>query len=261
LATAQAPEILVINLDRSPQRWTSMESQLARLGLSATRVPAVDGRGMSPDDFAEFDPAGYAACHGREPVATEIACYMSHLAAMRQFLTSGSDCCVILEDDAVLAPDFAGVIAALARRPDEWDLMLLFGPHSGGPVRLSPLDETHWIVGQTFRQTGSSAYMINRACAERFVRSLVPMRVPYDHAFTLPWKHGLKMRACLPFPVPETLRDTSTIGWNARKKPSLLKRLRVLAYRTRTETRRFLHFLFVDPVIVRSAWARVRGYR
>lgn len=238
-----------------------MQTQLARLGLSAQRVPAVDGRGRSPADFEIFDAAGYAACHGREPAAAEIGCYMSHLVAMRQFLAGDGACCVILEDDAVLAPDFASVIDELVRRPDQWDLLLLAGPHSGGPVRLSQVDGTHWIVGMTFRQTGSSAYLINRACAERLLGALVPMRVPYDHAFTLPWKHGLKMRACMPFPVPETLPGASTIGWNARKKPDLFTRLRVLAYRSRTEARRFLHFLFVDRVIVSSIWSRARGFR
>ena len=36
--------IYVINLDRSPERWAAMQAQLARHGLEATRISAVDGK-------------------------------------------------------------------------------------------------------------------------------------------------------------------------------------------------------------------------
>ena len=61
----QGPLWLVINLDRSPDRLVAMGASLGRLGISFTRVPAVDGRAL-PSRLPGVDPALYRASHGRE---------------------------------------------------------------------------------------------------------------------------------------------------------------------------------------------------
>lgn len=243
-------EVLVINLDRSPDRWTRISADLAAQSLAASRVPAVDGKGKDPHGFPEFDAEGYALCHGRVPMATEVGCYLSHVRALRQFLAGNAQHCVILEDDAALAPDFADCMRALVNTAADWDMLLLYGAHGGGPVPLKEIETGHVIAALTFRQCGSSGYIINRACAAILADRLIPMRVPLDHAFTLPWIHGLRMRACLPYPIPTTMAAAgSTIGWDERQRPSLWKRLCVLWYRTRTEVGRVWHYLTRDPVI------------
>ncbi len=256
MAADQTYAIYVINLDRSPQRWLHLQDDLSAQGLIAERVPAVDGKGKSWTEFPEFDPIGYARCHGREPMATEIGCYLSHVAVLRHFMASPHQHCVILEDDAQLGLSFAAQMADMIKNADAWDLLLLYGIHTGGPVVTRQTPAGNAIAALTMRQTGSTAYAINRACAKDLLANLIPMRVPYDHAYTLPWIHAHRMRACLPYPVPQTRPSPSTIGWTDRKNPSFITKMRVLWYRTQTETRRFCHYLMNDP-----AWLTRVGLR
>ena len=97
--------IYVINLDRRPDRMRSIAGQLDRLGLEATRVPAVDARNLTDDELrARADPdAGHRL---RALDRAEVACTLSHLRAMEMFLAAApAPAALILEDDAELAPD------------------------------------------------------------------------------------------------------------------------------------------------------------
>lgn len=243
----------VINLDRSPERWDSIQKQLSSIHVNPHRVAAIDGRGREVSEFPECNPKQFRLSHGNLPLPTEIACSLSHIKTLREFLASGYSTAVVLEDDAILADDFADAVAAALRHSDQWDLLLLYGNHSGFPAHLVDMTEKYSLCGLSFRQTGSVAYMINRPCAERLVASLVPIRVPIDHAFTHPSYHKLKMRACLPYPVPATAKGKSTIGGqNVKRERPQHWRLLSLVYRTKQEILRLAHYMFVDPIFFRA---------
>ena len=112
-ASPAFPLLLCINLTRAPERRLRMTEQADRLGLAIRFVDAADGADPG------FDPSsgGYDA-KGRSRIGppllkTEIACVTSHLLALRAFLASDADHAVILEDDAVLADNFAEALADL----------------------------------------------------------------------------------------------------------------------------------------------------
>ena len=128
----------VINLDRSPDRLTYMDDQLRELGIGYERFPAVD-RDRIDASVPEFDASGYARCHGRRFHSGEVACYLSHVGALRAFLRTDAKYALILEDDARLSPDLMTIIEAAMARPDEWDLLRLSSVNSGLRVPLSPL--------------------------------------------------------------------------------------------------------------------------
>jgi glycosyl transferase family 25 len=63
--------------------------------------------------------------------------------------------------------------------------------------------------------TGSSAYLMNRRAAAAWLRDrggLLPMRLPYDHAFDRAWLFGLKQRLVVPTPCSHDDQVASTIG-------------------------------------------------
>src|SRR5689334_19676770 len=107
----------LINLDRSPDRLTHMQAQLAALDIKAERVSAVDGRDRVP-------------AHLRSQFATstnltsaEVGCYASHLAVMEIIRDRQLPHAVVLEDDANLQPDFvAATTEAIAMAPHRWDI-------------------------------------------------------------------------------------------------------------------------------------------
>jgi GR25 family glycosyltransferase involved in LPS biosynthesis len=75
----------LINLDRRPDRWDKFVEKSTGLNLPITRLAAVDGL-LLPQDKLKLPM----------PVA---ACWMSHQLVAKQFLQSGAEYCLVLEDD------------------------------------------------------------------------------------------------------------------------------------------------------------------
>lgn len=97
--------VLVINLDRSPERLVSSMAELARIGLSATRVPAVDGRLLELDasgNLPGYKKRGRAKEHYYRGTA---GCYYSHIRALQEALRANEWPCLIVEDDILIQGD------------------------------------------------------------------------------------------------------------------------------------------------------------
>jgi glycosyl transferase family 25 len=236
----------VINLDRSRDRLRAISTQLFAAGIAYRRFPAVDGRCVSPENVQIFDREAYEFRHGKHASPNEIACYLSHLGALNAFLETEARTCLILEDDAIIAPGLGKLLDRLDARPNEWDMVFLYGNHRAMPLRLAKLDQECELVGYFARQSGAVAYLVNRKAAEAFVARLLPMTLPYDLDFNRAWQHGIKIRGVLPFPVT-TGAHVSDIGAVGGKFP-WYRRLSAFATRGATETRRAIHHAFVDPI-------------
>ncbi len=110
-------EMVVISLDRTPERWAAF--QAAHAGLTYTRFPAVDGERLDRDmlvakGLMQADLGYSAAASG---------CALSHAALWRRSVETQAPL-TICEDDARLRPDFASAAeAALATTP-EADIVL-----------------------------------------------------------------------------------------------------------------------------------------
>lgn len=91
-----------INLDRSPERRVFSEEQFARIGITATRIPAVDGKNL-PDGIRDRLTAR-AATHWRMSNG-EIACSLSHISIWERMVNEEIPLAAILEDDVLLSPD------------------------------------------------------------------------------------------------------------------------------------------------------------
>lgn len=238
----------VISLDRSADRLQAMAAQLDALGIAWSHVPAVDGYTLGELPWPGYDHRAYDINWGKSHHPGEVGCFMSHVRALETFLAGGADYGLILEDDGILEADFNDVLADLVARPDAWDVVKLAGKHSGMPAVVERLPHGRSLVAFLQRQTGSAAYLVNRKAAQAYVEKLLPMRVPYDHTFDQVWKFGLTLRGIMPLPIRDAVR-ASTIGYQHRAhgvKKTWYRRGGVLAYRTRTETRRVLHYLFTD---------------
>jgi hypothetical protein len=117
----EALPVFVINLDRAPERLATMTSRLDGLGVSFTRVRAVDGAALSD---AEVRASTTAACRGLWCSRSMIGCALSHIRTWG-LIAAGmpTEWCLVLEDDArVTAATLRGLdrlwleLASLARR-------------------------------------------------------------------------------------------------------------------------------------------------
>lgn len=208
---------LVINLDRSPQRLVRLAEGLALAGQPFERISAIDGQALDPHHWAELDRRAYQQHHGKEPTANELACCLSHVAAMRCFLATPNEWALILEDDAQVPANLREVVARVLASGAQGDLNLLFGNRRRACAHpLADLGDGLRVVGYWSKQTGAVAYLINRKAAQALVQGLLPMRLPLDHAFTQVWRWGLRLRGVCPNVVG--IRDVpSDIGTTGRK--------------------------------------------
>jgi glycosyl transferase family 25 len=108
-ATAEAAmPALVINLDRSPERWAFMERHCRVRGFAVARVAAVDGRALPA---AEVDRRLVPVEGTRRISSDEVACFESHKKAWRALIETGAPWGLVLEDDVFLAVETAMLCA------------------------------------------------------------------------------------------------------------------------------------------------------
>ena len=92
----------VINLDRSADRWQRIHRHLSDLGVAHQRVDAIDAQAHSLDDSG-YNPTRNMAEYFLPLKSAEVACYMSHLKALKQLLADPSvEYGLVLEDDVEL---------------------------------------------------------------------------------------------------------------------------------------------------------------
>lgn len=228
----------VINLDRSPERMEKMRERLAPLPLSWERVPAVEGKLLDLADHPEVCVSGYRQWHGKDLNPAEAGCYLSHIAVLRRFLEGPWQYALVLEDDADFPPDFMPLLQSLLAQEASWDVVKLSGFHRGTPIKLGPLHGKYSLAVPLSRLCNSNSLLIHRRAAERLLRGLLPMRLPYDHALERAWLWGLKLRMVTPLPCPADTGVGTTIGTSTtmrRFKLPAHRRLPAYMFRLRTE--------------------------
>ncbi|TAK49204.1 MAG: glycosyltransferase family 25 protein [Xanthobacteraceae bacterium] len=168
----------VVNLDRSPDRLALMRETFERLGLGFSRLAAVDGAGLSPDQTAAF----LAQHPGHRWLTGEIGCLLSHYAFWQAVAAGPAAHGAVFEDDVRLSPRLAALLADSAWIPADADLVKL--ETSGQKVALAttaePARDTfalHRLHSQHLRTAG---YIVSRAAARRLVDLFPSMDGPVD---------------------------------------------------------------------------------
>jgi glycosyl transferase family 25 len=119
--------VYLINLDGSDERLASARAQLDTANVPFDRVSAFDGRGLSLDQFPDYDAKAALFYMGRPLRGGEIGCYLSHLDCARRFLASDAQHALVLEDDMQLAPgamdSLSQILLWLSTRPIAWDVI------------------------------------------------------------------------------------------------------------------------------------------
>lgn len=154
----------VINLDRATERLARVSRQLDGIGLPWTRLRAVEGRALPPQEVAAaLDADTFRRWHGMEPALGEVGCYLSHVAAMRALLDSPHAAALILEDDVLLTPALRPALEGLMRHRGRWDMAKLSAVHSGTPQPVLEITAGHRLAVMLSRCTGASAYLVRPA--------------------------------------------------------------------------------------------------
>lgn len=121
----------IINLSDSVQRLRDISSDMRHFNMSFERIEAVDGRGKNPKIYHQYNEKRSLSRHNKSLSGGEIACYLSHIKSLEEFILSSHDIALILEDDAKLQPSFRTDIDFLQtalRNDSTWDVVNLVEP-------------------------------------------------------------------------------------------------------------------------------------
>lgn len=169
--------IFSINLARRLDRRAFIEGQLAKLGLTATRMEAV----TVPEVPQELIDMHGLSSHPYRCSPGDLACGLSHVSVWQHVLRSGYENAIILEDDVLLdasflpftEPDVLSRLGAEILKLETWRKRVKVGSHraSLGSTQIHELLSTH---------LGSAAYLISRAGIKRAVASPMLNRMTVD---------------------------------------------------------------------------------
>jgi GR25 family glycosyltransferase involved in LPS biosynthesis len=165
--------VYYINLDRRPDRRSSMEGQLPLLGFPIIRWPAV---WLTEDEWSRH--ANVISDRGVEAYVLEgkytygtIGCYLSHLQVLEHIAESGSEQSLVFEDDILIEAGFLSAAQALLLQVPPYDMILFdcFGS------RFAP-DRINSFVYHPSRNFphfwGAHAYLVGRGKVDKILRSL-----------------------------------------------------------------------------------------
>lgn len=238
----------LINLDRAQDRLKTVGDNLKAAGFEVERVEAIDGKKLQ-QPYENFSVRKYRYYHGKKPIAAELGCYFSHLKALEAFLASDDKFGLILEDDIFINKNALEHLQAACERAELWDILRLTGLHSGTPLTVCHIQDNLKLSINLTRQTGAGAYLVNRRAAEVLLKKLLPMRLPYDHAFDREWFMGLKAMSLLPYPFRQNTGafESQIANTSNYKYPAWQRYWTVMPYRTFNEVcrvfSRLTHYL------------------
>lgn len=220
--------IFAVNLDRSPDRWATIERHFGHLPWPLHRVAAVD---------AARDPQGALAVRGQvlsAPPAgvgwnpyrqrmfalVEEACFASHVLAWRQFLDSGHGRGLILEDDAEPFPGFEEAMRELLSDGRPIDIVKFEGIYRMGsrlaiPVRdLGPAR----LVRSLRPCSGAAAYVLTRSSASRLLERAGKLCMPVDDFIWSQGLHGCDIAHISPWLVMQSGAASTMVTARAPKR-------------------------------------------
>ena len=209
----QSAGIYVINLDQATERWQSISSALANSPWPVERVPALDGFG-DPAGVLEFrnqrmiDPPhgiDWNPLRQRMFALVEEATFCSHMRAWSRFLQSDKRFAIVMEDDAHPESAFAETVRAILESGLEFDIAKMEGYRIGGS-RLAVVEKDLGacrIVRSLRPASGTAAYLLSRAGAQRFLTRAGRLPVAIDEFLWNPGFHCGLVYHVAPFPFSQ----------------------------------------------------------
>lgn len=197
------PPIYVINLPRSQDRAQRMRQRLGDLGLSFQFIEAIDGKNLSQEERAHYDPTSREKQGVAQLLDAEIACVLSHRKAWRSFLQSNAPFALFLEDDVELHAEMPTLLSKLAFVMELTEFLRLYGLRKRSAMKVAPFLGQWQLAVQFSGPAGAQAYVLSRQGAERLLRHSERFTDPPDIFIDLRWRTGLKSMALLPWPVSE----------------------------------------------------------
>lgn len=178
-------ETYYINLDRSTERRHRIEACLESFNLKYRRVKAVDANDLSDSEIRDcYDPAVNPYGYFSTLKKAEIACFLSHRKALKEFLdNSVNEFVLVLEDDAEFVHDPIPVFKALQEKisgSKEPLVIKLFSRRNNRKKKLMDLVQGIYLALPNICPLNTSAQIFNRSGALKFLECTKNIYLPID---------------------------------------------------------------------------------
>jgi glycosyl transferase family 25 len=174
-------DLFIISLRRAVERRATMVEELERAGLAARFFDAVDASELGRDELVKrcvpYGPWGMLRLH-------DMACTLSHIDALRQFLSGSAAYCLMMEDDVFVSIDLSAWLEDMSWWPADADVVKMERWRKDsmriitGPVMASHRGRE--IRRLHSRYMGAAGYIVNRKAAHEIVAHS-PVDLPIDH--------------------------------------------------------------------------------
>ena len=217
MPSAEKPAILLVNMDDSEDRLTACHQQLSSINMAFTRIPAVNGNQLTPQDLEQYQTEDFSRYY-KALTAGEIGCYLSHRKCWQHIIENDLDYALILEDDFLLVEDLGSLGEYLTDITHPWDcIKLMENPVKRRAVKSMPCKDKQLIV---FNKVPSKtcAYVMSKAGAEKMLRKSTKIERPVDIDFQYWWENDMRVFGLQPYMVSVNHELESTIdGMVSRK--------------------------------------------
>lgn len=186
--------VYIINLDRSPDRWSTILSQAKSIRVDVERVSGVDGSVISQWDRINVDERKFVNRNGRKILSGEYGCYKAHLSVLERFIASPYAAAIVIEDDVDLTENFLPRVAAIRDELPSAELVKLLNHRAKG-FRESVVTAYGDRVGRCLHgpQGSAACYFVTRSGAIKLLNEIQTMHYPYDIALERGWKTGVEV--------------------------------------------------------------------
>lgn len=172
--------IIVISLERAPERRERIFHQLKELGIDAVIMDAVDGSKLSSEELDKRIKIGRWRV-GEKFEPGEIGCTMSHIQALKIAKENEWPWVIILEDDVILADDFVKRIKLLHKLlPEKWEHVYLSGIPGAEPAAIALMFPT--LLPSIFTECTHSM-MINKSAYDKILNKLSRFETTTDDIY------------------------------------------------------------------------------
>lgn len=213
-------KVLVVNLDRNPERFVSVSRRLSELGVEFERISAVDGSALAPEVRRDsVNRFRWWCAVGRTPSPAEIGCAKSHYGIYERI----SEPVCVIEDDVEISADFQKVLRQVGdfldpSRPQVVLLSDRFG-------RRQEKDVVADAVVRSRKGLFTDGYVITPSAARALLKLNGRLSVPCDW-----WARWVRCGAIELYHAPTVIRQrrelfgssTSALR-NSRPRPSFFR--------------------------------------
>lgn len=119
-------KVVVINMEKSKDRWNRISGELKGFGLDYERFPAIEGKKLSDEEIAQkttFIARTFLCTHA------SVGCALSHVSVWKNFIDSGEEFICIVEDDATFNEKFPQLLKDIPEifKDTDFDILQLYG--------------------------------------------------------------------------------------------------------------------------------------